>query len=352
MMRFKSKLLSLNAHKAVPVQVFSPANCEELRIPFRRDKIARVVGHLANKYPPPTALPSPPASPDEIDAEKTPKTANAMQGQIVSGVLVQNDFNLSLMAPEDLDDFTGLETTTITCRQRLTLAAAGAQLIRWALEGTFGSIEVVGGERTNGVTPDDENLADADEEVVRHKDTAFRVMGAVNVIIKEQGETVIEWEGNAHNDGLADAVMAVLLMVETSPAAAKESSKNSHDHEHTKLARNPHANLTPEERLSRLCMFLEAHFGADAVTPIEQPVVKGVPEDDAAAREKAAAAELARLHDLGLPVPGIEVRIEKLVAKVWLETLEVECGTRSFKDRVAAVVERAAETIRPLWGQR
>ena len=52
MTRLKSKLLGFNAHKTVPTKIYSPANCEELRIPFKTDKIARVVGSLASIQPP------------------------------------------------------------------------------------------------------------------------------------------------------------------------------------------------------------------------------------------------------------------------------------------------------------
>jgi cleavage and polyadenylation specificity factor subunit 3 len=52
MTRLKSKLLSFNAQKAVPTKIYSPANCEELRIPFKTDKVAKVVGKLAAIAPP------------------------------------------------------------------------------------------------------------------------------------------------------------------------------------------------------------------------------------------------------------------------------------------------------------
>lgn len=48
------------------------------------------------------------------------------------------------MAPEDLREYAGLTTTTIMCKQNLTLGAAGLNLIKWALEGTFGAIEEIG----------------------------------------------------------------------------------------------------------------------------------------------------------------------------------------------------------------
>src|SRR4051812_4724505 len=95
MMRLKSKLLSLNANKTDKVKVFSPRNCEELRIPFKTDKTAKVVGKLAS-------IPQPMKAPAD-DSEEP---------QLITGVLVQNDFKMSLMAPEDLREYAGLTTTT------------------------------------------------------------------------------------------------------------------------------------------------------------------------------------------------------------------------------------------------
>jgi cleavage and polyadenylation specificity factor subunit 3 len=218
MTRLKSKLLGFNAHKAVPTKIYSPANCEELRIPFKTDKIAKVVGSLASIQPP---LP-------RKGADGAPEQANEQTDKpaFISGVLIQNDFKISLMAPEDLKEFAGLTTTTIMCRQHLTLSAAGTELIRWALEGTFGAIketsitdEAVDGKETNanGVKED------ADEDISRTS-THFTVMDSVNILVKPGGHIEVAWEGNAINDGIADAVLAVLFTVESSPAAVRRTS--------------------------------------------------------------------------------------------------------------------------------
>jgi len=203
MMRLKSKLLSLNADKMNKVKVFSPRNCEELRIPFKADKIAKVVGKLAS-LPPPSNI-------------------EDSQSQLITGVLVQNDFKMSLMAPEDLREYAGLTTTTITCKQRMTLSAAGIELIKWALEGTFGSIEELPDSKSkaqNGDTHMNGSSEDADEEISRQL-TAYLVMGCVTVRHSSNGDVELEWEGNMLNDGIADAIMAVLFSVESSPAAVK-----------------------------------------------------------------------------------------------------------------------------------
>ena len=205
MMRLKSKLLSLNADKAVKTKIFSPANTEELRIPFKVDKTAKVVGKLA---------------------QITPPSSLDHNSQLITGVLVQNDFKMSLMAPEDLREYAGLNTTTMLGKQRITLSAAGIDLIRLALEGTFGAIDEIGPRKKmmqsepngNGVGHEEA----VDEEIGRSDHcTAYLIMGCVIVRHKNTGEVELEWEGNMLNDGIADAVLAVLFTVESSPAAVK-----------------------------------------------------------------------------------------------------------------------------------
>ena len=367
MMRLKSKLLSLNADKTVKVKVYTPANCEEVYIPFKKDKLVKVVGKLAQVAPP-----------SEQDDD-----------QLMTGVLVQNGFNLSLMAPEDLREYAGLTTTTITCKQRLTLNSASMDLIKWALEGTFGAIETVGSAMKEEKPSGDEKQVSngdahgakqetADEEIPIDQTETYLVMGCVIIRYKPRTrELELEWEGNMMNDGIADAILAVLLTVESSPAAVKQSAKTKHHHHHhhhddeEEELPNPHAYLGPEERLSRLLMVLEAQFGSQ-VTPIKRPRIGAdtlsngtaseQPEttDTTGGKEKVVdgddgpmseleMAELARLQSAGIPVPGIEIRVDKHVARVWLETLEVECANSVLRDRVRILVERAVETVAGMW---
>lgn len=115
-------------------------------------------------------------------------------------------------------------------------------------------------------------------------------------------------------------------------------------------------------------MFLEAQFGPQ-ITPIKTPKmpvkmpkpkvdaegINAEPEDDYEPEYDPAdleAEEIERLHSIGIPVPGVEIRFDNYVAKVWLETLEVECTSSILRERVKAVVERAVETVAPLWGNK
>ena len=159
-----------------------------------------------------------------------PKALDQDDAQLITGVLVQNDFKMSLMAPEDLREYAGLTTTTIMCKQKITLSAAGVELIKWALEGTFGAIEEIGAKTktvTNGTKEMNGNGVEHDEEMadeeVDHSPhpVAYLIMGCVTVRYQNGGAVEVEWEGNILNDGIADAVMAVLFTVESSPAAVK-----------------------------------------------------------------------------------------------------------------------------------
>jgi cleavage and polyadenylation specificity factor subunit 3 len=355
--RLRSRLLDLNTKRAASnahqTKVYSPENGLEVKIPFRKDKVAKVVGRLAQQPPPSTT--------DEEDT------------RVVNGVLVQSGFKLSLMAPEDLREYAGLTTTTIVCRQHITLATASIELLKWALEGTFGSIEEIrpnntqgDTQMTNGRSKDettDIKEEAADEEILAEAPQAFLIMGCVTMKWSgRQKEVELEWEGNTGNDGIADAVMAVLMTVESSPASVKHSNQNNgHSHGHTNgdvSSRNVHANLSPEERFNRLCMFLEEQFGEN-VTPIEQPRSGPSPEEFGKDQVKDEEVESdgetqdlagrARLAALGIPVPGLEIKVDKHVARLWLEDLEVECAQKVLKERIMAVVERAVETVAPLW---
>jgi cleavage and polyadenylation specificity factor subunit 3 len=68
-------------------------------------------------------------------AAKTPQA-----NDVLSGLLVAKDYSYTLLDPRDLRDFTGLSTCIVTQRQTIVLGV-GWELVRWHLEGMFGSVE-------------------------------------------------------------------------------------------------------------------------------------------------------------------------------------------------------------------
>lgn len=88
-------------------------------------------------------------------------------------------------------------------------------------------------------------------------------------------------------------------------------------------------------------MFLEAQFG-ECVTPLEpgaRPAnsPKEITEED----------ENMGLEKVKQIVPGVQIKIDSMVANVWFETLDVECRNESLRMRIKTVVERAVETVAP-----
>jgi len=91
---------------------------------------------------------------------------------------------------------------------------------------------------------------------------------------------------------------------------------------------------------------VEGEDGADSDASME---LSDDEDEEERLLELRQKTELERLHKLGIPVPGVVITVDKMVATVWLEDLEVECNQKVFADRVKAVVERAVEVTAPLW---
>lgn len=124
-----------------------------------------------------------------------------MQGSSFSGLLLAKDGSYTLLAPSDLQAFAGLATTSILQRQRINIDV-GWDLIKWHLEGMYGSVEV-GKDSEGKVT--------------------MRVMKCVDLKLGggDGREVLVEWTGGSTNDMVADSVLALLMGIDTSPASVK-----------------------------------------------------------------------------------------------------------------------------------
>ena len=197
--------------RAEEVNLYMPRNCDPLYIPFRPDRTAKVIGALAEK----------PAS----------------ESKTINGLLVAKDFSYTVLAPEDLAEFTGLGTSVIVQRQRVALNV-GWDVVRWHLEGMYGAVQ-------EGV----------DVQGVR----TLRVMNVVDIKQPRTHEFVLEWVSSVSNDMVADSAVALLLGIDSCPATVK-MTMHEHVCEHAKPKEDQlrQSHLALVESLSAL---LEAHFG-------------------------------------------------------------------------------------------
>lgn len=303
MNRLKSALTSkYNSRKGTPeeVTIFNPRNCEELQLHFRSTKVAKVVGEIATA----TLIATAAATNGQlsvIDEKKlaisgsggvsVPPVTIPKDGQVLTGILVEKDFHLSLVGASDLKEYTGLTTSIVMERQSI-IVNAGSDLIRFHLEQMFGNIEV---------------LVDEKDKV------EFKVMDAVTVIHSKNLAT-IEWVGNIMNDAIADAVLGLLLSVDSSPASVKLSSKScSHSH-------GEHGGHDPFiEKVEQVSAILRAQFG-DSYT-------------------------LAEDHRTAT------IEIDAMKAVIHFESLTVDCKAKTLLQRIIHVLDRASYTVSPLVGE-
>ncbi|RUS30749.1 hypothetical protein BC938DRAFT_479003 [Jimgerdemannia flammicorona] len=290
-----------------PHVIYTPKNCETLKLHFRGEKMAKTIGSLAAKYP--------------------------TENQPLSGILVAKDFQLNIMGPEDLNELSGgLSTTVVTQRQSVAFHA-GIGLLRWHLEMMFGKVEETitgppGAETKEGEAKEGE--VKKEEKKEKEKEAAgeaivLRVFDTVDIKqhTHKPNELLLEWVGNAMNDMIADSVLAVVMGIESSPASVRATKHAHHHHHHADGANKDDdvsmdgngAETVADREFDDITMFLEKQFGAVKCDNVEKSVT---------------------------------VNIDGMKAKVDCRDFKIESDDETLRARVAGVLERVKKTIRPI----
>ncbi|KAI8808500.1 beta-lactamase-like protein [Cladochytrium replicatum] len=171
--RLKGAMQSRYAERDEPLHIYSPKNCETVELYFRGEKLAKTIGSLATE----------------------PPTHNAL----LSGILIGKDYQFQFVDADDLQEFTDLRVERFV--QRATVPAREGvpfSLIKWHLEQMYGSLE----KMAKGM---------------------YKIFDVVT-ITDQADQFLLEWEGNAINDMIADTVLAIIIQAESSPASVKGSS--------------------------------------------------------------------------------------------------------------------------------
>ncbi|KAF8546925.1 hypothetical protein OG21DRAFT_1490689 [Imleria badia] len=197
--RLRTAMEARYQERGVERRVSTPGNLETLDLQIRHTRIAEVIGRLANEVP------------REVD--------------VLSGLFVVKECSYTLVDAQDLQECTRLVAPVMTQKQRLVVGVAW-ELVRWHLEGMFGSIQDV-------------------ESAVN----TIRVMGVVDVKHTGEQQVTLEWASSADNDMIADATMALLAGIDKSLASVK-LTLHAHVHADTRVP-----------WYEKMAWFLEAHFG-------------------------------------------------------------------------------------------
>uniref|UniRef100_A0A3Q4GB14 Cleavage and polyadenylation specific factor 3 n=1 Tax=Neolamprologus brichardi TaxID=32507 RepID=A0A3Q4GB14_NEOBR len=203
MARLKAALIrEYEDNDEVHIEVHNPRNTEAVTLNFRGEKLAKVMGSLADQ--------------------------KCIQGQRVSGILVKRNFNYHILAPSDLSNYTDLSMGMVTQTQAIPYTGPISLLVS-QLRNLAGDVEQV--EGTEKIT--------------------VRIFKSITMV-HEASMVLLEWVANPLNDMYADAVATVILEVQSNPNAQKfvEGKKESFD---------------MDVFVERLALMLHDMFGDDCV---------------------------------------------------------------------------------------
>uniref|UniRef100_A0A8C1JN77 Cleavage and polyadenylation specific factor 3 n=1 Tax=Cyprinus carpio TaxID=7962 RepID=A0A8C1JN77_CYPCA len=164
MARLKAALIrEYEDNDEVHIEVHNPRNTEAVTLNFRGEKLAKVMGSLADK--------------------------KCVQGQRVSGILVKKNFSYHILAPSDLSNYTDLAMSTVKQTQAIPFTGPFPLLLSQL-----------------------RHLTDLREE---HAESDSGLIVCVSVVF------FLQWFANPLNDMYADAVTTVVLEVQSNPKAQK-----------------------------------------------------------------------------------------------------------------------------------
>ena len=236
------------------IQVYNPMNCQSVELHFRGEKMAKVIGSLASGKP--------------------------EHGKKVSGILLKRGFNYHIMAPSDLENYTDLSTCTISQRQIVGFRASFS-LLHNSLQQLCGKVE----------------------QIIHNGKPALRLFDGAVMVCQDRSAVIIEWLSNPMNDMFADAVLVVVLEVESNPSKVPSSKA---------LSANRNGNF--QQHLIKL---LNDKYGERNVIESEQGDI-------------------------------ISVDVDGILAIIDLETLSVDCSDEALRHLVSALVDNLSQALTPL----
>uniref|UniRef100_A0A8C1N4R5 Cleavage and polyadenylation specificity factor subunit 3 n=1 Tax=Cyprinus carpio TaxID=7962 RepID=A0A8C1N4R5_CYPCA len=198
MARLKAALIrEYEDNDEVHIEVHNPRNTEAVTLNFRGEKLAKVMGSLADK--------------------------KSVQGQRVSGILVKKNFSYHILAPSDLSNYTDLAMSTVKQTQAIPFTGPFPLLLSQLrhLTGVYTCVCVfcVHMLSSSCVGVCVFVIGDVEEIEISEKST-LRVFNSITVV-HDQNVVLLEWFANPLNDMYADAVTTVVLEVQSNPKAQK-----------------------------------------------------------------------------------------------------------------------------------
>ncbi|KAJ1820794.1 endoribonuclease ysh1 [Coemansia sp. RSA 2599] len=310
MLNLRANLLDKYRDSDYEIQVFAPHNIDTVRLHFHGEKMARVMGSLASKVP--------------------------REGEWAAGILVEKDFNYTLVNPADLQEFTAVAPVVIEQLLQVPYASTFT-LLRHHLEQMFGRLELATETSNSG------------------KAHTLRIYDAIDVShFSWKHHVEVEWQSNAMNDMVADSVVAVILNVESSPASVKLTQGvcgHSHGHDHSRAESDPDYSSSeskvPEQELAASPKPEVDSKPAHTHAPEKERdiVTRAGGSAEVAAKLAAFMQNQFELVEVSKDHTLVSVRLGGAAASVDASTMAVESDNPLLRSRVASIVARVYRTL-------
>ncbi|KAJ1945995.1 endoribonuclease ysh1 [Kickxella alabastrina] len=297
------------------IQVHAPRNTENVRLYFRGEKMARVIGSLASRVP--------------------------REGDWTAGILVEKDFNYTLVDASDLQEFTSIAPVVVE-QQLLVPYASSLGLLRHHLEQMFGTLQLTIEKTSSGETH------------------ILRVYDSIDVAHSSWKKHVeIEWQGGAMDDMVADSVVAVVLNIESSPASVK-MTQGACGHSHSgekhgecsiKEEDEDEDRDEEEDRATAECKgahMLPASAGAGDTMASDALATRAGGSAEVATKLAAFLRQQFGEAELSKDRKSLVVHLGDASATINTRSLDVETENPVLRLRIDRILSRVSRTLRPL----
>eukprot|EP01129_Flabellula_baltica_P009983 TRINITY_DN4166_c0_g1_i1.p1 TRINITY_DN4166_c0_g1~~TRINITY_DN4166_c0_g1_i1.p1 ORF type:complete len:720 (-),score=143.48 TRINITY_DN4166_c0_g1_i1:152-2311(-) len=196
MLRLQSKLLQ--DFIGSEMTIYTPANGAIVHLQYNLEKTAKVLGLAASR---------------------------SMDESSISGVLVQQEYKYSIIAPEELHVHTKLQTTKIIQAQRIPFMGSAYDLLEFQVS----------------------QMYEIEKDTVS-ENPQFVVYDSVTVVLSTDEYIELKWESSPINDMIADSIITLVLQVSQNPFATHNSFKDQN-----------------KENFDKIGKLLNLHFGESEV---------------------------------------------------------------------------------------
>ena len=204
MLKLKKSLDEFHKENNRAIQIFTPKNCEIVKLTFTSQKFAKCMGTASKIF------------------------EDNLEGSKLSGLLVKREFDLRIMAPEDLINYTNIHTVSINQKLVVPYHSTIPHLY-YVLQQMYDEIcftfpssnQVISSDKSHLISNNVNSILVSKSLLIENKIHSFTPPALI-----------LKWSSNPITDLIADSVAAIVINIHSHPLPS-EHLGHSHSHSHS-----------------------------------------------------------------------------------------------------------------------